>query len=124
MHLTLWIIASLLALVFLLAGTFTLISGRERLQSGGMAWVEHFSPAAVKAIGLAEVLGATGLVLPGLLGIATVLVPIAAASLAALMVGAAVTHARRGEHGAIAVNAVLFALAVLTTWGRFGSWSL
>jgi DoxX-like family len=124
MHLTLWIIASLLALVFLLAGTFTLISGRERLQSGGMAWVEDFPLAAVKAIGLAEILGATGLVLPGLLGIAAVLVPIAAASLAALMVGAAVTHARRGEHSAIAVNAVLFALAVLTAWGRFGSWPL
>jgi len=124
MNLVLWIIASPLALAFLLAGTFTLISGRERLRSGGMAWVEDFPLAAVKAIGLAEVLGAVGLVMPGLLGIATGLVPAAAIGLAALMVGAAITHARRGEHGAIALNAVLFALAAVIAWGRLGSWPL
>lgn len=124
MHLTLWITASLLALAFLVAGTFTLISGRERLQSGGMAWVEHFPTAAVKAIALAEVLGAIGIVLPGLLGIATDLVPAAAIGFVALMVGAAITHARRGEYGAIALNTVLLALAAFTAWGRLGSWPL
>ncbi|GAA2122486.1 DoxX family protein [Glycomyces algeriensis] len=120
MHLALWITASLLALVFLLAGTLTLFSGKEKLQNSGMAWVEDFPLPAVKGIGLLEVLGAVGLVLPALLDIATVLVPVAAAGLAALMIGAAVTHGRRGEFSAIAVNAVLFALAAFTAWGRFG----
>jgi uncharacterized membrane protein YphA (DoxX/SURF4 family) len=120
MHLALWITASLLALVFLLAGTLTLFSGKEKLQNSGMAWVEDFPLPAVKGIGLLEVLGAVGLVLPALLDIATVLVPVAAAGLAALMIGAAITHGRRGEFSAIAVNAVLFALAAFTAWGRFG----
>ncbi len=120
MHLALWITASLLALVLLLAGTLTLFSGRERLQSNGMAWVEDFPTGAVRAIGAVEILGAAGLILPALLDIATVLVPVSAIGAAALMVGAAITHARRGEFGAIAVNAVLFALAAFTAWGRFG----
>lgn len=120
MHLALWIAAALLALVFALAGTLTLFSGKEKLQSSGMAWVEDFPLTAVKAIGLAELLGAAGLVLPALLDTAAVLVPIAATAIAALMVGAAITHARRGEYSAIAVNAALFALAAFTAWGRFG----
>jgi len=124
MNLALWITTALLALVFLLAGLLTLFSGREKLQASGMAWVEDFPPGAVKAIGVAELLGAVGLVLPALLGIAPELVPVAAVALAALMIGAAITHARRGEFAAIAVNAVLFALAAFTAWGRFGPWPL
>lgn len=120
MHLALWIAAALLALVFALAGVLTLFSAKEKLQSGGMAWVEDFRLATVRAVGVAEILGALGLVLPALFDTATVLVPIAATGIAVLMVGAAITHARRGEHNAIAVNAVLFALAVFTAWGRFG----
>lgn len=119
MHLALWIAASLLAFVLLLAGTLTLFSGRGKLQSNGMAWVEDFPTGAVKAIGAVEILGAAGLILPALLDTATVLVPIAAVGAAVLMVGAAITHARRGEFSAIAVNAVLFALAAFTAWGRF-----
>ncbi|MFC3494024.1 DoxX family protein [Glycomyces rhizosphaerae] len=120
MHLALWITASLLALVLLLAGTLTLFSAKEKLQSNGMAWVEDLPTGAVKTIGAAEVLGAVGLVLPAVLDTATVLVPVAATGAAALMVGAAVSHARRGEFSAITVNAVLFALAAFTAWGRFG----
>ncbi|MDN3243144.1 DoxX family protein [Glycomyces tritici] len=120
MHLALWITASLLALVFLLAGTLTLFSGKDKLQSSGMTWVEDFPNGVVKAIGAVEVLGAAGLILPAVLDTATVLVPIAAVGAAVLMVGAAITHARRGEFAAIAVNAVLFALAAFTAWGRFG----
>lgn len=120
MHLALWITASLLALVLLLAGTLTLFSSKEKLQSSGMAWAEDFPAGAVKAISLLEILGAAGLILPALLDTATVLVPVAAVGAAVLMVGAAITHARRGESGAIVLNAVLFALAAFTAWGRFG----
>ncbi|GAA1659759.1 DoxX family protein [Glycomyces endophyticus] len=120
MHTALWITASLLALVFLAAGAVTLVKDREWLRGNGMAWAEDFPAPAVKAIGAAELLGAAGLVLPGVLDVATVLVPAAACGLAALMAGAAVVHLRRGERSAIAVNAVLFALAAFTAWGRFG----
>ncbi|HEV7869697.1 MAG TPA: DoxX family protein [Modestobacter sp.] len=67
-----------------------------------------------------EVLGAVGLLLPALLDTATVLGPLAAVGLAVLMVGPAVTRARRREYPNIAVNLVLAALAVFIAVQRFG----
>jgi len=78
---------------------------------------------AVKAIGLAEILAAFGLILPATFGIAPVLVPLAAVGLVLLMVGAVITHLRRQEATAIAVNLALLALAALVALGRFGPYS-
>jgi VIT1/CCC1 family predicted Fe2+/Mn2+ transporter len=69
------------------------------------------------------VLGAAGLILPAALDIVPVLVPIAATGLALLMLGAAVTHARRKESTNIVVNIVLLALAAFVAWGRFGPYA-
>ena len=71
-----------------------------------------------------EILGATGLILPGVTGVAPVLVPIAALGLAVVMIGAAITHIRRGERPFLLLNLVLFALAVFLAWGRLGSYPL
>ena len=72
-----------------------------------MGWVEDVSDPGVRTIGALEVLGALGLLLPALTGMATVLVPVAAVGLALVMVGAAATHWRRGELPMIGINAVL-----------------
>jgi hypothetical protein len=70
------------------------------------------------------VLGAIGLILPALTGIAPVLVPLAATGLAITMVLAAVMHLRRGDGAASVVpNIVLFSLAVFVAWGRFGAYA-
>jgi uncharacterized membrane protein YphA (DoxX/SURF4 family) len=120
MNIALWIIAGVLALAFLGAGAMKLAQPKEKLAATGMAWVEDFSPGMVKTIGALEVLGALGLILPAALGIIPVLVPIAAVGLAALMVGAAITHARRKERQMLPVNLVLFALAAVVAVARFG----
>ena len=120
MNIALWIIAGLLALAFLAAGAMKLIQPNEKLAATGMAWVEDFSPGMVKTIGALEVLGGLGLILPAALGIIPVLVPIAAVGLAALMVGAAITHARRKERQMLPVNLVLFALADVVAVARIG----
>jgi uncharacterized membrane protein YfcA len=65
-------------------------------------------------------LTAIGLVLPAALNIAPVLVPLAAAGLAVVVIGAMITHARRRETPMIAVNLVLLVLAAVVVWGRFG----
>ncbi|MEV0590416.1 DoxX family protein [Nonomuraea cavernae] len=65
-------------------------------------------------------LAALGLVLPAALGIVPILTPLTATGLVLLMIGAAVTHARRKETPAIAVNVVLLVLAAIVAWGRFG----
>ena len=73
-------------------------------------------------IGLLEVLGAIGIVLPGVVGVATVLVPIAAVGLVLLQVGAAVVNVRYEEANRLPINVVLIALAAFVAWGRFGSY--
>ncbi|MBX3093450.1 MAG: DoxX family protein [Cryobacterium sp.] len=92
-----WIVAGLLALVFLGAGFSKLARPKEALASSGMAYVEDFSAAQVKLIGAGEVLGAIGVILPMLLNIAPVVSPIAAIALAVLMLGAVGVHVRRKE---------------------------
>ncbi len=123
MNVVLWIVAGLLAVAFLAAGLMKLAQPKKKLAESGMGWTEDFSDGAVKGIGALEVLGAVGLILPAALGIVPVLVPIAATGLALLMLGAAVTHARRKESPNIVANIVLLALAAFVAWGRFGPYA-
>ncbi|GHJ58287.1 hypothetical protein NOK12_08060 [Nocardioides sp. OK12] len=120
MNIVLWIIAAALALVFLAAGAMKLAQPRKKLTASGMEAMENLPAGAIKAIGALEVLAAVGLVVPAVLDVAPVLVPLAATGLALLMVGAAITHARRKENQAVVVNGVLLVLAAVVAWGRFG----
>ena len=123
MNIVLWIIAGLLAFAFLAAGAMKLTQPKEKLAASGMGWTESFSPGTVKLIGALEVLAALGLILPAALDIAPILVPLAALGLVLMMIGAAVTHARRKENQMIGVNVVLLLLAAVVAWGRFGPYS-
>ncbi len=123
MNVVLWIIAGLLAAAFLAAGLMKLAQSKERLAASGMGWVDDFSPGMVKMIGALEVAAAIGLLLPAVLDIAPILVPLAAVGLILLMVGAILTHGKRGETSNIVVNAVLLILAAVVAWGRFGPYS-
>lgn len=124
MDVALWIVAGLLAVVFLAAGSMKLARSKEQLHAAGQEWVGGFSPGAIKALGLAEVLGAIGLILPALTGIAVVLVPLAATGLALDMAGAFITHARLKQRREMVVTAVLFVFAVFVAWGRFGPYPI
>ena len=121
MNVFLWIAAGMLAAVLLAAGVPKLAKSRADLAASGQGWAEDFSSGTVKLIGVLEVLAAIGLLLPALLGIAPILVPLAAAGVVLLMIGAAVTHARRREYKNIGVNAILAALALIIAIFRFGS---
>lgn len=123
MNVFLWIVAGLLALAFLAAGGNKVLQPKEKLVKMGMGWAETYPDNAVKLIGLAEVLGAIGLVLPAAVHIAPILVPLAATGLAVIMAGAIVVHARRGEYTVIVPNVVLLLLAAVVAWGRFGPYA-
>jgi uncharacterized membrane protein YphA (DoxX/SURF4 family) len=123
MNLALWIIAIVLAVAFAGSGLMKLVVPKDKLVTAGQGWAQDYSPTNIRLIGLVEVLGAVGLVLPAALHIAPILVPLAAVGLALVMVGAIVVHARRKEPMNIAVNVVLIALAVFVAWGRFGPYS-
>jgi uncharacterized membrane protein YphA (DoxX/SURF4 family) len=122
MNIVLWVIAIVLALAFGAAGFLKATTPKAKLAEN-MDWVEDFSERTVKLIGVVEILGAIGLVLPAALDIAPVLTPLAASGLALTMVLAAATHARRKEFSMIAVNAVLGGLALFVAIMRFGSHS-
>lgn len=120
MNITLWIIAGLLAAVFLFAGSNKLFIPYEKLAKvPGAGWVLDFSASFVKALGAVEILGAVGLILPALLGIAPILVGLSAVGLALIMVGAVIEEFRRHEYKHVLVNLVYLALTVFVAWGRF-----
>ena len=112
MNIALWIAAGVLAAAFLAAGLMKITGKREQMIER-MPWVADFPQGQIKASGAIEVLGALGLILPAVTGIAPILVPLAATGLAITMVLAAIMHLRRGDgFGAVVPNIVLFALAV------------
>lgn len=111
-----WTLQILLAVAFVAAGTMKLITPQPQLVANGMGWAQDFSNAQVKLIGAAEVAGAIGLVAPAATGILPALTPTAAAGLAALMIGAVMTHASRGEP--VVAPLVLGFLAAVVVWLR------
>lgn len=120
----LWILQALLGAVFLVTGATKLTQSRAKLAAGPMSWAEDVSDQEFRGIGLVEVCGAVGLILPAALKIAPALTPIAATGLAATMAVAAMTHARRGEWDRVAAPLILLVLALVVAIGRFGPYSL
>jgi hypothetical protein len=119
MNLALWIVQGLLAIAFLAAGGMKLITAKEKLQrQTQMGWTNDFSAGQIKLIGLAEVTGAVGIVVPWLLRIVPVLSPIAGLCLALLMVGAVRVHVQRKE--SVVPPLLLALLAVVVAIGRSG----
>ena len=123
MNVVLWVIAGALAAMFAFSGVLKLTQPKDKLATSGQAWAEDFPPGVIKLIGGLELLAAIGLILPAVLDIAPVFVPLAAVGLVCVMTGAIITHARRKELPAIAINAVLLILAAIVAWGRFGPYS-
>ena len=89
-----------------------------------MGWAADVTDVQFHTVGLLEVLGALDLVLPGALGIAQLLTPLAAVGLALTMVGAIATHVRMGETNRLAVPIVLLVLVVFVAIERFGAHAL
>jgi hypothetical protein len=98
-----------LAALFLVVGTLKLVRPLPALHGMGMTWVHDWGPTKVRLVGLAEVLGALGLVLPTATGIAPWLARVAAAGLVVVMAGAVVVRGRR--HESVAAPLVLLLLA-------------
>lgn len=115
MTLALWIVNAILALLFLYAGATKLFTRKETLLARDeMAWAESYSPAALSLIGLAEILGAVGLVLPLATGMVRMLAPVAAGGLLIVMIGAIAVHRGRREPTALPIGLALMATASLT----------
>lgn len=98
MDIAVWIVTGIVALIVGGAGASKLARSKGQiLEDPRMGWANDFSQPVIKLIGLAEVAGALGLVLPWALGVLPALTPVAGYSVAALMTGAAIVHIRRRE---------------------------
>ncbi len=117
MNIGLWIAAGLLAAVYLAVGLTKLARGRALRHR--MGWVDDFPDPVVRFIGLAEIAGALGLVLPKVTGTVPILTPIAGAGLVLLQVLAIAIHVRRGERAQLGINVLLLLLAAFVAVGRF-----
>ena len=111
-NVTLWVIQGLLAALFLFAGSMKLILPIEAM-AGPVALPGWF----LRFIGVAEVAGAIGLILPWLTRIQPQLTPVAAAGLVMIMAGATAITATAGPSGA-AVPFVVGLLAATVAYGR------
>ena len=109
----LWIVQGLLAALFLFAGGMKLVLPIE-----AMAGPVGLPGPFLRFIGVAEVLGAVGLILPGLLRVQRQLTPIAAAGLVIIMIGATMVTALPGPLAPALVPFVVGLLAALVVYGR------
>ena len=110
----LWIVQVLLALLFLFAGGMKLVMPIEMLTKD-----TSLPGLFLRFIGVAEVLGGIGLVLPGLLRIRPGLTPLAAAGLMIIMIGATVLTLASGSVVTALIPLVVGLLLVLIAYGRW-----
>ena len=117
----LWVVQVLLALLFLFSGGFKLVVPIETLNSMASPNAIHLPGLFIKFIGVCEVLGGLGLLLPGLLRIRPGLTPLAAAGLVIIMIGAIVVTTA-GDGFAMAIPALVS--GVLAAFVAYGRWRL
>jgi hypothetical protein len=115
----LWTVQTVLALLFLFAGATKLIMSADVLASMNSASRIALPVGFLRFIGAVEVLGALGLVLPGLFGIRETLTPLAAAGLVIIMIGATATTLANGD---VAPALFPFAVGLLSTFVAVGRW--
>lgn len=114
----LWVVQVLLAVAFIGSGMMKLTTPVPELVKMGMGWAENM-PWLPRFIGLSEVLGGVGLVLPAATRILPFLTPVAAALLLLVMVLALGVHVVTGDFAHAAPSVVLGALSAFVAFGRW-----
>jgi putative oxidoreductase len=118
LNIAFWVAQALLASMFLMTGIMKSTQPIEELGKS-MPWVNDFSVAMVRFIGVSELLGSIGLLLPALLRIKPILTPLAALGLFTIMVFAFIYHITKGEYQVLGFNLILGAIALFIAWGRY-----
>src|SRR5262249_33306356 len=103
------VIQVLLGLLFTVGGLFKLtLPYAKYTNSPGVAWSKEFKPGHLRLLGVLEVSGGVGLLVPLFLHALTMLSPFAAVGIALYMSGAMATHLRRSEYWNMAGNLLFF----------------
>jgi uncharacterized membrane protein YphA (DoxX/SURF4 family) len=114
----LWIIQVLLAALFLFSGAMKSTQSEQWLVSHKQTGVAGLPAALIRFIGISEILGAIGLILPWWLHLAPVFTPLAAMGFCIIMALAAPIHYRLKEPKNVATNVMVFLLCAFVAYGR------
>lgn len=116
LHITLWVVQVALALAFGMIGVTKLTTSEADLMQQSAELIEKYGVGLIRFIGISEVLGAIGLILPAALRILPVLTPLASLGLAIIMGLATALHASKGEP--VVTQVVFLLLTLFVVWGR------
>ena len=114
----LWIGQIILAAIFLYSGINKSIYSEKQLIARGQTGVVGLPAATIRFIGICEITGSLGVILPRWTNILPFLTPVAAACLAVIMLLAAPIHYRLRESRNVTINLVVLAIALFVAWGR------
>lgn len=114
----LWICQIFLAVVFVYSGAMKSTQSEEKLVAMGQTGVENLPQVLIRFIGISEILGVVGIILPWLTGILPIPTPTAAIGLGIIMILAAVVHFRRNEKMTVLLNLFLLLVCAFVAYGR------
>jgi len=117
LNILLWVLQSLLAAMYLMAG-YQKAFGDLAVVVQTIFWVGYTPALLVRFIGVSELLGAIGLILPAALKIRPQLTTVAAAGISVIMLLANILHIYRGEYFVLPMTMVILAIAAFVTYGR------
>jgi len=120
MKVAVWVVSGLLALGFLGAGAMKVFPPEADVA----ALAEGVPVVLMRIAGVAEILGAIGLILPAATRIMPILTPLAASGLVLTMIGATITNMVIGEYAPIVQTVLFGSLAAFVAWARFGSYAV
>lgn len=118
LNIIIWTVQTVLALVFLLVGSAKIFMPIQELSSQ-MFFVTDVPKMLTRFIGIAEVLGGLGLILPSIFQVKPFLTPLAALGLLTIMILAIGFHIYRGEYIMIGFNMLIGAIAIYVAWARY-----
>src|SRR5678815_4938861 len=118
----LWVAQGLLAALFLFSGVMKSTRSEQQLVASGQTGVEGLPLSLICFIGISEILGAAGLVLPLLSNVMPVLTPLAALGLGLIMILAAIMHYRRNENTTALQNLFILLVCLFVAYGRRRVW--
>lgn len=121
MNTILWICQGVLSLVFLYSGINKSLYSEQQLIAKGQTGVVNLPVGVIRFIGISEVLGAAGIIMPGLVNIMPVLTPVTAVCFAVIMVLAARIHYRLHEPKNVITNSILLIMSLFVAYGRLSN---
>ena len=119
MNIILWILQILLALAFIGVGYIHAFDSERAKSRPNLQWIGALPKGLLTFIGVSEILGGLGVILPAATHILPWLTPLAGALLAVMMILAILFHIQRREYQNIVGNVILLALAAFVAYGRF-----